>query len=47
MDSQNETIDIGLNYWIHETVVIKADIQRYRFAGETNQGFNIGVGYSF
>jgi hypothetical protein len=47
MDSQNETIDVGLNYWIHETVVIKADIQRYRFAGETNQGFNIGVGYSF
>jgi hypothetical protein len=47
MDSQNETIDVGLNYWIHETVVIKADIQRYRFAGETNRGFNIGVGYSF
>jgi len=47
MDSQNVTIDVGLNYWIHETVVIKADIQRYRFAGETNRGFNIGVGYSF
>ena len=47
MDSQSEAIDIGLTYWIHETVVIKADIQRYRFADETNQGFNIGVGYSF
>lgn len=46
-DSQHETVDFGVNYWVHETVVIKADVQRYRFAGETNRGFNIGVGYSF
>jgi hypothetical protein len=39
-------IDAGLNYWPHEDVVLKLDIQNQ--SGSANDdGFNLGVGYQF
>jgi hypothetical protein len=39
-------INIGVNFWPHEDVVIKADIQQQD--GIINDdGFNLGVGYQF
>ncbi len=41
-------IDVGINYWMHQNVVIKADLQWQRNDGATNiDGFNLGIGYSF
>lgn len=40
--------DIGLNYWLDDNVVIKADFQRQdNDSGNDVDGFNLGVGYSF
>lgn len=40
---------IGVNYWPHENVVIKADIftQETKATGAEKEGFNLGVGYQF
>ncbi|MFT7685601.1 MAG: hypothetical protein ACI9FB_000944 [Candidatus Azotimanducaceae bacterium] len=46
--NEQEQIDIGLNYWIHENVVLKLDYQiQDNEANSDNDGFNLGVGYSF
>ncbi len=46
-DEKNQ-FDIGLNYWLHENVVLKADFQRQdNDNGDDIDGFNLGVGYSF
>lgn len=39
-------IDAGLNYWPHEDVVLKFDIQN-QSGGADDDGFNLGVGYQF
>ena len=39
-------IDAGLNYWLHEDVVLKFDIQN-QSGGANDDGFNLGVGYQF
>lgn len=39
-------IDAGVNYWPHEQVVLKLDIQRQDGA-VNNNGFNLGLGYQF
>lgn len=39
-------IDAGLNYWPHEDVVLKFDIQN-QSGGADDNGFNLGVGYQF
>jgi len=40
--------DIGLNYWLHERVVFKVDLQSQDNAGGGEvDGFNLGLGYSF
>jgi len=56
--SQSQT-DVGVNYWPHENVVIKADYQmqsdyqKYDFDSDTTEtvagfdGFNLGIGYQF
>ncbi len=45
---EKSQLDIGINYWLHENVVIKADYQRQdNDNGNDIDGFNIGVGYSF
>lgn len=42
----NEQVDIGVNYWPHPDVVIKADIQQQTGKAD-NDGFNVGIGYQF
>src|SRR3972149_3976884 len=45
-DSKKIQKDFGFNYWPHENVVVKFDIQRQ--SGTANDdGFNLGVGYMF
>ncbi len=46
-DERNQ-FDFGVNYWLHDNVVIKADYQRQDNDNGTDiDGFNLGVGYSF
>ncbi|QSX37755.1 porin [Shewanella sedimentimangrovi] len=46
VDSKKKVTSVGVNYWIHENVVLKAD---YENQGGTldSDGFNLGVGYQF
>ena len=41
-----EQFDIGLNWNLHENVVLKADFQN-QSGGKEDDGFNLGVGYQF
>ena len=41
-----EQMDIGFNYWLTPTTVFKFDYQD-QSAGGSDDGFNLGVGYSF
>lgn len=41
-----EQLDIGLNYWLTPTTVFKLDYQD-QSEGGSDDGFNLGVGYSF
>lgn len=40
---------VGVNYWPHENVVLKADIftQETKATGAEREGFNLGIGYQF
>ena len=42
-DDKKTRWDVGINYWIHPRVVLKADYQ----SEKANNGFNLGIGYSF
>lgn len=45
-DSKKKQKDFGFNYWPHEQVVLKFDVQRQ--SGTANDdGFNLGLGYMF
>ena len=47
-DSEKEQWDLGVNYWPHEDVVIKADYQyQNNDDGKDQNGLNIGIGYQF
>lgn len=39
--------DIGVNFWPHENVVIKADLQQQNADAGGADGFNLGIGYQF
>ncbi len=39
--------DIGVNYWPHESVVLKADYQAQNDEADDFDGINLGVGYQF
>jgi hypothetical protein len=46
--TEKQQIDIGLNWWPHEDVVLKADYQFQDNEDDKEQdGFNLGVGYQF
>lgn len=45
-DSVQKQTDIGINYWPHPSVVVKADIQN-QHGTLSNDGFNLGLGYQF
>lgn len=47
-DGGKEQIDIGVNWWPHEQVVLKADYQwQSNENGKDQNGINLGVGYDF
>jgi len=47
-DSEKTQNDIGVNYWLADTAVLKADYFRQETAGEfSGAGYNLGVGFSF
>ncbi len=46
--SEKTQWDIGMNWWPHPDVVIKADYQSQDHdSGKNQDGFNVGVGYQF
>ena len=46
--TEKQQIDVGLNWWPHEDVVLKADYQFQDNDDDKEQdGFNLGVGYQF
>ncbi len=51
VDTQQEQIDVGANYWPHENVVFKADYADYSMgtspANTERYAINLGVGWSF
>ena len=47
-DAGKEQIDVGVNWWPHEQVVVKADYQwQNNENGKNQDGINLGVGYEF
>lgn len=46
-DTSKSQTDVGVNYWPHEDVVIKADYQSQNDTAGDFDGFNLGVGYQF
>jgi hypothetical protein len=44
-DTNKDQLNIGVNYYLHENVVLKADWQTQD--AEDKNGFNLGVGYQF
>ncbi len=44
--TEKKQTNVGVNYWPHENVVLKLDVQRQSGATD-NDGFNLGVGYQF
>ena len=47
-DSATDYFDIGVNYWPHEAVVLKGDVQFARPEnGNDDETVNLGVGYHF
>lgn len=46
-DTSATQSDVGVNYWPHENVVIKADYQAQNIAAGDYDGFNLGIGYQF
>lgn len=45
-DTEIRQTDVGINWWPHKDVVIKADYQDQDNAAD-NDGFNLGIGYRF
>ncbi len=48
LDSEYDQIDLGVNWWPHQDVVVKLDYQMQdKPAGGELDGFNVGLGYQF
>ncbi|MCE9677719.1 OprO/OprP family phosphate-selective porin [Shewanella sp. AS1] len=45
-DTEITQTNLGINYWLHENVVFKADYEKVGGAKDSD-GFNLGVGYQF
>jgi len=45
-DTEITQTNVGVNYWLHENVVFKADYEQTGGAKDAD-GFNLGVGYQF
>lgn len=48
-DSESTQVDAGVNFYPHENVVLKADLQHLEIGGSNQKrsGVNLGVGYQF
>lgn len=46
VDSEKKQTDLGFNFWPHENVVVKFDVQRQSGAAN-DDGYNLGIGYMF
>lgn len=49
-DSEWQESSVGVNWWLHERAVLKADLQRRDDPNPANpdqDGFNVGMGFSF
>jgi len=45
---QADEISLGVNFWPHENIVVKADYTEVKFQGsQDHQTYNFGIGYSF
>jgi hypothetical protein len=47
VDSKEDQTNVGLNWWPHEDVVVKFDIQSYEMGNTKKSGYNAGLGYQF
>ncbi|MBI2384175.1 MAG: porin [Gammaproteobacteria bacterium] len=45
-ETEIRQVNTGFNYWPVENVVVKADVQT-QSGGDDDDGFNLGIGYSF
>ena len=45
-DTEKDQTNFGINYWPHENVVFKFDLES-RGGAQDGDGFNVGVGYQF
>jgi hypothetical protein len=46
-DTEAEQIDVGVNFWPHRNVVLKADYQFQNDVAGDDDRINLGVGYQF
>jgi len=47
-NSEMKQYDLGVNYWPHPDVVLKADVQQQDNEGKKNDnGFNLGIGFQY
>jgi len=48
-DTEKKQYDVGVNFWPHPDVVLKADYQKQDNEGNNGEedGFNLGIGYQF
>lgn len=47
LNTEFETYDFGINYWLNPNVVLKADYTDTVGEGDEGDAFNLGVGWSF
>lgn len=47
IDMKKEQTNVGVNYWPHENVVLKFDVEKQQGLNTQGNGFNVGVGYMF
>lgn len=47
LEREEQQQNVGFNYWPHEDVVIKGDIQAQNDDAGDGDGFNLGIGYQF
>ena len=46
-DTEKKQSNVGFNYWPHERVVVKFDLQSQDDNAGDEDGYNLGIGYQF
>ena len=47
VDTEATQINVGINYWPHDSVVVKLDVEKYEKNNDEWDGLNLGIGYQF